>query len=141
MQKVQQWHDFDRETFQTEIAALDRPAILKSLVSDWPAVQQAKRSPAALTSYLGQYDAGQKIPVFVAPPGIGGRFFYRDDLRDFNFDRVDRTLLSTLKALGATELNDPPAIAKQAMSVADHLPGFREEDCLSLLDESVPPRK
>lgn len=140
MQKIQVWHDVDRETFQTEIVALDRPAVLKSLVREWPAVQAATRSPAALTSYLSEYDAGEKISVCVGPPAIKGRFFYKDDLRGFNFDRVDRTLISTLKALSATELYEPPAIAMQAMSVADNLPGFRDDNYLSLLDESILPR-
>jgi hypothetical protein len=140
MQEVQVWHDVDRETFQSEIVALDRPAVLKSLVREWPVVKAARRSPAALTAYLGQYDAGEKIAVCVGPPAIKGRFFYRDDLRGFNFDRVERTLLSTLKALTATELHEPPGIAMQAFSIADNLPGFRDDNDLSLLDESVLPR-
>ena len=140
MQKVQEWHDVDRETFQTEIVALDRPAVLKSLVCNWAAVQQGNRSPAAMTSYLSQFDIGEKIMVCVGHPGIKGRFFYKDDLRGFNFDRVDRTLISTLKALAAPAPNEPPAIAIQAMSITDKLPGFRNENRLSLLDESVSPR-
>ena len=109
-------------------------------VSEWPAVQAAKRSPEALTSYLSQYDVGKKVAVCVSPPAVKGRFFYSDDLRGFNFDRVDRTLISTLRALGAAELHEPPGIAMQALSIVDNLPGFSDDNHLSLLDESVLPR-
>jgi hypothetical protein len=140
MQEVKVWHDVDRETFHSEIVAQDRPAVLKSQVSDWPAVRAAERSPAALTSYLSEFDAGEQIAVCVGPPSIKGRFFFSEDLRGFNFNRVDRTLMSTLKALGATERHEPPSIAMQAVSIADNLPGFRDDNRLSLLDDSVLPR-
>ena len=140
MQKVREWHDVDRETFQTEIFPLNKPAVLKSLVHDWPAVQQATRSPADITSYLSQFDTGEEVPVLVGPPEIKGRFFYRDDLKGFNYERVARTLISTLKALSAPESKEPVAIAMQGVSIADNLPGFSDENHLHLLDESVLPR-
>ncbi len=140
MQEVGVWHDVNRETFHSEIVAKDRPAVLKSLVRDWPAVNAAECSPAELTSYLGKFDSREKVPVCVGPADIKGRFFYSEDLRGFNFNHIERTLMSTLKALGAAEPREPPAIAIQAMSIADNLPGFREENQLPLLDETVQPR-
>lgn len=141
MRELQEWQDVDRETFRREIVALNEPAVLKSLVRDWPAVQQAAKSPAALTSYLGQFDTGKEMTVFIGSPAIKGRFFYRDDLKGFNFDRVSRTLMSTLSALSElAEIEEPPAIAMQAMSITDNLPGFCNENSLSLLGDSVPPR-
>lgn len=140
MQNLQEWHDVDRETFETEIVALGKPAVLKSLVRDWPAVQQATNSPAAITSYLSQFDTGENIPVLIGAPAIQGRFFYRDDLKGFNYNCVPRTLLSTLRALSeSTEMKEPPAIAMQSVSIADRLPGFCNDNHLSLLDESVLP--
>lgn len=140
MQKLQEWHAVDRETFQREIVALRKPAVLKSLVRDWPAVQQATNSPAAMTSYLSQFDAGKEMPVFIGPPAIKGRFSYRDDLRGFNFDRKSRTLISTLKALRElAEIEEPPAVAMQSVSITDNLPGFCDDNRLSLLDDSVLP--
>ena len=52
MQNVREWHDVDQEAFQEEIIPLNKPAVFKSLVRDWPAVQQSTSSPAAMTSYL-----------------------------------------------------------------------------------------
>ena len=140
MQKVREWHNVDQETFQTEIIALNKPAVLKSLVRDWPAVQQATSSPAAIMAYLSQFDKGEKIAVLIGSPAIKGRFFYRDDLKGFNYDRVARTLISTLRVLSAPESNEPPAIAMQGVSIADNLPGFCDDNHLSLLDKSVLPR-
>jgi len=134
MQKLQEWHDVDKETFRKEIVALNEPAVLKSLVRDWPAVQQATNSPAAMTSYLSQFDTGKAITVLIGSPAIKGRFFYRDDLRGFNYDRVSRTLISTLKVLSElAEVKEPPAIAVQAVSITDNLPGFCNDNHLSLL--------
>jgi len=140
MQKLQEWHDVDRDTFQSEIVALNKPAVLKSLVNDWPAVRHTRTSPAAMTSYLSRFDTGEKLTVFVGSPAIRRRFFYSDDLRGFNYDAVQRTLLSTLKALGAPEPDEPPAIAMQAVSIPDNLPGFSDENRLALIDDSVKPR-
>jgi len=140
MQKVREWHDVDRETFQTEIIPLNKPAVIKSLVRDWPAVQQAARSPAAITSYLSQFDTGNEVPVLVGPPAIKGRFFYRDDLKGFNYDRVARSLISTVRALSAPESKEPVAIAMQGVSIDDNLPGFSDDNHLHLLGESVLPR-
>lgn len=140
MQNVQEWHDVDQETFQAEIIPLNKPAVFKSLVRDWPAVQQTISSPAAMTSYLSQFDTGEEIAVLVGPPAIKGRFFYRDDLKGFNYDRVGRTLISTLKVLSAPESKEPLAIAMQGVSIADNLPGFSDDNHLHLLDESVLPR-
>ena len=141
MRELQEWHDVDKETFREEIVALNEPAVLKSLVRDWPAVQHATNSPAAFTSYLGQFDTGKEITAFIGSPAIKGRFFYRDDLKGFNFDSVSRTLKSTLKALHElAEIEGPPAVAMQAVSITDNLPGFCDDNKLSLLDESVLPR-
>jgi hypothetical protein len=140
MQKLREWHDVDQDTFRQEIVSLNKPAVLKSLLLDWPAVQQAINSPAAITAYLSQFDAGKEMPVFVGPPAIKGRFFYRDDLKGFNFDSKPRTLLNTLKALSElAEIKEPPAVAMQSVSIADNLPGFCDDNYLSLLDKSVLP--
>jgi hypothetical protein len=141
MQKLREWHDVDKETFQKEIVALNKPAVIKSLVRDWPAVLQAEISPAAMISYLSQFDAGKEMSVFVGPPAINGRFFYRDDLRGFNFDCKSRTLTSMLKALSElAEIDEPPAVAMQSVSITDNLTGFCDDNPMSLLDETVPPR-
>ena len=141
MRELQEWHDVDRETLEQEIVALNQPAVLKSLVHDWPAVQQARKSLAAFGSYLGRFDTGESLPVFIGSPAIKGRFFYRDDLKGFNFDSVSRTLMSTLNALSELAgIEEPPAVAMQAMSITDNLPGFCNDNKLSLLDESVQPR-
>ena len=94
-----------------------------------------------MTSYLSQFDTGKAITVLIGSPAIEGRFIYRDDLRGFNYDSVSRTLISTLKALSEiAEVKESPAIAMQAVSITDNLPGFGNDNHLSLLGESVLPR-
>jgi hypothetical protein len=141
MQKLREWHEVDREAFRNEIVTRNEPAVLKSLVGDWPAVQHATTSPESFASYLSKFDVRKSLPALVGPPAIEGRFFYRDDLKGFNFDRVPRTLMSTLSALSElAEVEQPPAISMQAVPIADNLPGFCDDNQLPLLDESIQPR-
>ena len=65
MQKLQEWHDVDQEVFQKDIITSDKPAVLKSLVADWPAVQQARKSPLSVSAYISQFDVGNSLQVLV----------------------------------------------------------------------------
>jgi hypothetical protein len=44
---------------------------------------------------IGPLDAGAPTEVMISPPGERGRFFYRPDMRGFNFRR-DRATLGQL---------------------------------------------
>lgn len=136
-----EYQDVTRERFEAEIAPAGRPAILRGLVAAWPAVAAANRSPASLVEYLGRHDSGVPLSTYVGAPGIDGRFFYRDDLRGFNFDRgaapfagVAQTLLADL------ETGSGPAIYSGAASAGDHFPTFAGDNPMPLLDPAVMPR-
>lgn len=102
------------------------PLVLRGLVSGWPLVQAAKRSPGDLSSYLLRLYTGMKVTVLFAAPQIGGRFFYNDGLTGFNFRRAKTTLDSVLKDLErASQDAQPPAIYVGSTLVDDCLPGFR----------------
>ena len=62
--------DFDK------IVEAGQPAILRGLVSDWPAVKTAAASPEEFRSYLLQFDNNMAVEAYVAPPEAEGRFFY-----------------------------------------------------------------
>ncbi|HEY5645955.1 MAG TPA: cupin-like domain-containing protein [Pseudomonadales bacterium] len=138
---IREWRDVDRETFEHEIVPLNQPAVIRSLVGDWPAVAAGRESSAALCAYIKRLDTEKLANATVGPPSIGGRFFYRDDVRGFNFERkrvtVSTALDNLLKLIDAPE---PPAIAMQAIPVADVLPGFEQDNVLPLVDAAVSPR-
>ncbi|MES2120780.1 MAG: cupin-like domain-containing protein [Pseudomonadota bacterium] len=71
---------------------LDHPVVVRGLVSQWPVVEAARQSPAALASYLSSLDRGQPLRLFVGPPDIEGRYFYEPGMRGFNFAVSNATL-------------------------------------------------
>ncbi len=138
---IREWRDVDLEVFQTEIVPRKQPAVLRSLVRNWPAVEEGLKSPEHICSYIKQFDTEKPANATVGSPAIKGRFFYRDDLRGFNFERKLVTASTALDNLASMiDKSDPPAIAMQAIPVADVLPGFEQENVLPLVDASLAPR-
>lgn len=139
--KIREWHNVDAAIFRNEIVPAEQPAVLKGLVKNWPAVQAGLKSPQVMCEYLTRFDAGSVLQTLVGPPAIKGRYFYTDDLRGLNFERKKETFRAAIERL-LTHLHepDPPAIAIQAASVLDYLPGFSGENAHPLLSASVIPR-
>jgi len=136
--KTAEWRDVNIATFRNEIVPRDRPAILRGLVKDWPAVREGSQSPQALCNYISTFDLGHPVQTAVGPPAIKGRLFYRDDMRGFNYERVVEPFHTSLeRILAHMDDADPPAIYAGAISTADGFPGFSRENNLELVDKSV----
>ena len=141
MQKIKEWHNVDRHVFDNEIFPADQPAVMKGLFRDWPAVEASTRSPADIANYLKQLDMGGAVNGIVGPPEIDGRFFYSRDLKGFNFEQRRVTLSTALDTLvSLAEAPEPPAIALQAIPVAETLPKFQEDNPMPLLSGRIAPR-
>ena len=137
---IKQWQDVDVDRFRDEIVPLNRPAHIKSLVRDWPAVAAGSTSPQAIVDYLKRFDSGKRVHAAVGDPDIGGRFFYRDDLRNVNFRRARVPVTAALEELlQMMEQEDPHAIAIQAIPINETLPGFADNNAMPLLGDSVAP--
>ena len=138
--KIQEWTNVDFDQFHNEIVPLNKPAVLRSLVANWPMVRAAKQSTDEAVDYLKSFDNKTPLYTIVGEPGINRRFFYRDDLQGVNFQSTQATLTTVLDNLLALQNSlAPHAIAIQAASVRDALPGFDEENKLALLDHAVAP--
>ncbi len=138
MKTTAEWRDVDADRFRNEIYPLDRPAVLRGLVSDWPAVREGRKSPKALCDYIKSFDLGRPIQTAVGPPEIKGRLFYNDGITGFNYERVHETFQAAITRI-LTNLNNssPPAVYAGAVSTAEGFPGFAKENTLSLLSPSV----
>ncbi len=141
LRKIKEWQNVDRSVFENEIFPGNQPAVMKSLVRHWPAVEANTESSAGMASYLKRFDTGVAVNGVVGHPRINGRFFYSEDLKGFNFEprRVSvsaalDTLVSLIKA------PEPPAIALQAIPVPDILPKFQDDNSMPLLDNHIAPR-
>jgi hypothetical protein len=119
-----------------DIRVRTTPAIIRGLAGEWPAVRAA--DPAA---YLARFDSGTPVILTIAPPEAEGRIFYTPDLTELGFRRENGTLSTLFERLAAVADDaTPPALAAQAVMVSDALPGFAEENPLSLVPEDVAPR-
>lgn len=140
-QRVLEMHDVTAEQFAEEIVPAHRPVILRGLVAHWPAVAAARGGVAATAAYLGRFDGGKPIGLFAGGAAIGGRFFYSDDMRGFNFERAPVTLPVLLAGLlheaGATT---PNALYAGAASAPDQFPGWVAENPLPLATPDAVPR-
>jgi hypothetical protein len=140
LQDIRVWGNVDYARFHNEIVPLNQPAIIRSLVSEWPTVKAAKKSPDAVVNYLKPRDTNFVVPALVGTPDIKGRFFYSYDLTDINFQRADVTLSIGLERLLAIkEKQNPHAIALQAIQLSQVLPDFKAAHPQPLLDSSAEP--
>ncbi|MDJ0276979.1 cupin-like domain-containing protein [Sphingomonas sp. 2R-10] len=110
-----------------------RPVVLRGLAADWPAVAAAGHGHDAMAAYLRRFDGGRPLGLFAGAPEIDGRFFYRDDMRGFNFERGQIPLPVLLDALlQAADAPTPPALYAGASAAKEHFPGWTRDNVLPL---------
>lgn len=141
LSSVSEWHHPDAATFRQEIAPRQEPAILRGVAADWPAVAAASESTRQGCDYLLRFDCGAPVEAFVGLPGIRGRFFYRPDLRGFNFERRRGRFGDILRHLLDLDGHDEaPAVYVGAAAIPECLPGFDRENSLDLSGTGAVPR-
>jgi hypothetical protein len=129
----------DDETIRREVFASQQPAILRGLVSDWPAVKQGLRSAADVVAYLRRLDNGKPVDAVMTPPEVEGRIFYDEGMNGFNFVRNQLPISAVAEqAMRYGAFARPPAVAVQSALIRDCLPGFAAENRLPLLGEIQP---
>ncbi|WP_295998485.1 cupin-like domain-containing protein [Rugamonas sp.] len=141
-QAIAEWRDVDARRFREEILPLNRPAVLRGVVRDWPVVREALRSPQHVCAYLKQFDSGADVNAIMTPPEAQGLVGYRDDMSGFTFVRnrlpMSAIIDQLLRYLGGGDR--APCVAAQSALISESLPGFLNENVLPLLDASVLPR-
>jgi hypothetical protein len=133
----------DAATFRAEVANGHVPVVLRGQVAHWRAVAKAGEGDRALAEYLAGFGGGKPLEVLVGPPEIGGRFFYSDDMRGFNFQRQHvplPNLVGELLKLAEQQAEAPHAIYANAATAPEHLPGWQEDNPLDLPPPDAVPR-
>ena len=114
---------------------------MRGLLRDWPAVQAGRDSAKSVVDYFKRFDTGGAVSAMVGPPQIGGRFFYTDDFKGFNFGSENVSISVALDTLlSMAENPQPPGIALQALHVPSVMPSFLEDNTMPLLDSDIAPR-
>ncbi|HWU50226.1 MAG TPA: cupin-like domain-containing protein [Asticcacaulis sp.] len=133
--------NMDARQFATEILPAARPVVFRKLVRNWPVVSCSEQGAQAVAAYLKSMDNGRPTGVLEAHPGTQGRFAYGPDLRDFNFNRRNRTISSGLDdLLRLYDEPEPPYIYIQSTPTPQHLPGFAADNPNPLLPPAIAPR-
>ena len=106
-----------------------QPMIMRGAFANWPVVQAAAASDQAAVDYLNRFYNGRPVNVLASHPDNKGRFFYRADAKSMNFHSssqlLDVVLGGILQEAGTEE---QVAIAVQAISAPDCLPGIEDEN-------------
>jgi hypothetical protein len=117
------------------------PAVIRGLVSAWPAVRSAESSPAHFRDYVSQFDAGRLAEVFVGEAPIAGKFYYNEALTGFNFDRQRMNFGDALDGIVASAGRTAGrSTYLGSVSVDDYLPGFSAQNKLSIVGPTAAPR-
>ena len=118
-----------------------QPVVLRGLVSAWPAVHCATRSPQDFQVYLEQFDRGLTTEIFVGEAAIDGRYYYTEDLKGFNFARRRMAFREALGAIAAGRATpDAPSLYLGSLTLHDFLPGFAQRNVLPALPPHILPR-
>jgi cupin-like protein len=138
---IPEFAGLDVAAIRETVLARARPAVLRGLVRDWPAVRRGLDSAAALVGYLRGFDNGTPIDAIMTAPEERGRIFYNASMSGFNYVRNRLPLTSVAEqVLRYSAFPKPPAVAAQSALLRDCAPGFAAANHLAVLDESVQPR-
>ncbi|MEM8817110.1 MAG: cupin-like domain-containing protein [Pseudomonadota bacterium] len=123
---------------QCDLAPLQQPVILRQQFADWPLVKAARESEQALAGYICAFAPRQAVKAFAGGKEIEGRYFYSEDFRGLNFDRIELTLtqlferLHDIAARGSGE-----SVYAGAIPLKAELEALLAANCNPLLDPSI----
>lgn len=136
MRPVTEFEGIDRERFEGEVVPRGRPAVLRGLVRDWPAVAAASNGDEALTEYLRAAASSEPFEAWFGQPEIGGRFGYNAGFDGFNHDRRLATVDQLLDLLLRQRGHEAPfSMYAGGVPIRKHLPGLMSAIPMPLLDE------
>ena len=131
----------DPATFRREIAEPCQPLIVRGAFRDWPVVRAAARSGQELRDYLCRFTNDVSADVFIGDPAIEGRYYYRDGLEGFNFERVSMDAATAIDRIFASAATaGSPTLYLGSLPADAYFPGFADENIAPMLAPNVTPR-
>jgi hypothetical protein len=123
------YHNVTPEIFLHEVKPKARPAVLKGLVADWPAVALG---PDALLDHLAAISSGLPIPHFTLDPAHQGRFFYAEGYTSFNYRQEQAPIAEFFAGLRREAGRDEPmALFAGSLAMEAFFPGFAQRHSLA----------
>jgi len=132
-EKIREIGGLDARALPDGLLESTEPVVMRGLVAHWPMVRAALESERAAIRYLGGFYRDATVVVMRGEPGMGGRFFYNEDLSGFNFNTARLRLDTVLEDLDrhASSAN-PPSIYVGSTTIDVALPGFRAHNDIDL---------
>ena len=128
----------DARRFAQDILPAAQPVVMRGLVNGWPVVTHGRDRADAVATYLKAFDNGVPTTVLEAPAATHGRLAYGADMRDFNFNRRQKTISAGLDdLLRAQQHPNPGYIYIQSTPTPQHLPGFAADNPNPLLPPAI----
>ena len=116
-----------------ELLTATDPLVLRGLAANWPLVKAARQSQQEAGKYLLRFYRGEAVIAMLGLPEIKGRYFYNEDLSDFNFKAIRARLDKVLEELDDHKDDvEPPALYVGSTMIDNYLPGFRAENDIDL---------
>lgn len=124
--------------FRETVAMAGEPAVIRGYAREWPLLRAARISDLAACDYLRRHDAGKSPQVMLGDPTIGGRYFYRDGLDGFNFERIEMGIGEALQRM-LDHAADPslPSAYLGSLVVPAYLPGIVADHQPALVPQGV----
>ncbi len=139
--KVRVWNNVDRSRFEQDVVPLYEPAILKGIVSSWPAVKAGKVSDDSIRQYLTRMDTGAVGETYVGSHEMEGKYFYNSTMTGFNFDRIKEGLGKSLNRIFSTfENSNSKYIYTGSVSMGESMPEFLNRNPMPLINSVIKPR-
>ena len=140
MPAMTEFSAMSRPRFEAEVVPASRPAVVRSLVADWPLVAVGRQGLQPLLDYLATFDVGASVDALLARPD-GVRAFGNAGLDGFNFVRDRRPLAALLAQFWRySHFAEPPSLAVQSALLSEALPGLVGTHAIPLLAAAVPAR-
>lgn len=128
----------DPDAFMREVAEPCRPVVIRELVRSWPAVLAAQRSTRHFRDYVLQFDVGGTAEVFIGEPRIAGKYYYSDDLKQFNFERSRMRFADALEHMISTA--GQRSMYLGSLPIEAYLAGFSKQNALPIMKSDVAAR-
>jgi len=129
--------EISRETFLNEIVPTGQPVVMRGAVNHWASVAKSADTEA-LCDYIRAGAGPNDVSVMRAKPSVGGRFFYADNMRQFNFEQGRLSFGTFIDHLRAGANGD--ALYMGSTPIGESFPGLRGEFDMPLVPEGTEPR-
>ena len=123
----------DPHRLPSEVLLSTTPLLLKGLVADWQLTQISARQPVHALDLIRKHYSGRPVWSFIAAPEEHGRFFYKDDLSAYNFEKIQANLNDILdRLIECKDQAQPPSYYVGSTAIEQWLPGLSEANHLEL---------